>query len=89
MTKINIVHINYGELKESPVEKFYLSTDPYHFIYRPDKNNEDIKRATLFDGDRKVDDVRVSAYPEFGLPEKSHHDVINYFEARLTMNLIK
>jgi hypothetical protein len=69
-------------------EKYYLSTEPYYFIYRPDKNDPNIKRATLFDGDRRVDDICCSNC-NHGIPEKDHHQVINYFEARLTLKFIK
>lgn len=75
--------------QEVYLQKYYLSTEPYYFVYRPDNNDNSIRRATLFDGKKRVDDVRVSAYDEFGIPEKSHHDVINYFEARLTLGQIK
>jgi hypothetical protein len=68
---------------------FYLSTDGYYFQYRPDNNDRNIKRATLYrtGTNERVDDVRVSA--GYGLPAKSHHDVINYFEARITLGQIK
>lgn len=69
-------------------EKYYLSTEPYYFIYRPDKNDPNIKRATLFDGDRQVDDICCSNC-NHGIPERDHHQVINYFEARLTLKFIK
>jgi hypothetical protein len=66
---------------------FYLSTEGYYFQYRPDNNDRNIKRATLYrtTGER-VDDVRVSA--GYGLPAKDHHQVINYFEARITLGQI-
>jgi hypothetical protein len=72
------------------LEKYHLSTDGYYFKYRPDNNDPEIKRATLYrtTNDERVDDVMVSEYPEFGLKEKSHHDVINYFEARITLGQI-
>lgn len=69
-------------------DKFHLSTEGYYFKYRPDRNDGSIKRATLYNSkDEQVDDVRVSA--GYGLPEKSDHDVINYFEARLSLKIIK
>lgn len=70
-------------------EKYWLSTEGYYFIYRPDNNDPSIKRATLYKekNNERVDDVRVSE--GYGRPEKSHHDVINYFEARITLGIIK
>lgn len=69
--------------------KWHLSTDGYYFRYRSDKNDSNIIRATLYrtDGKTYVDDIRVSE--GYGQPEKSHHAVINYFEARLTLGQIK
>jgi hypothetical protein len=69
-------------------QQFYLSTEEYYFKYRYDNNSEEIIRATLYNlkGD-KVDDVRVSE--GYGMPKKSHHDIINYFEARLQIGAIK
>lgn len=54
-------------------------------MYRYDINDSSILRATLYRDktDKAVDDVRVSE--GYGLPEKSHHDIINYFEARITI----
>lgn len=68
-------------------DKFYLSTDGYYFKYRADNNDSKVTRATLYNSkDERVDDVRVTE--GYGLPEKSHHQVINYFEARLSMGEI-
>lgn len=66
-------------------ERFHLSTEGYYFEYRPDNNDPKIKRATLYETktDKRVDDVRVSSHDDFGINAKSHHDIINYFEARL------
>jgi hypothetical protein len=66
-------------------QEYHLSTDGYYFKYRSDRHDKSIVRATLFrtKNHEIVDDVRVSA--GYGLPEKSHHDIINYFEARLTL----
>lgn len=71
------------------MEKYYLSTEGYYFIFRPDKYDQSIKRATLYRESKNeiVDDVRVSA--GYGLPEKSIREVINYFEARITLEIIK
>ena len=67
--------------------KYYLSTDGYYFKYRLDKYNDKIVRATLYDLEGKqVDDVRKTE--GYGQPEKSHNDVIDYFEARLHLKLI-
>ena len=71
-------------------DKYHLSTEGYYFMYRKDKNDNKIWRATLYrtSNNEKVDDVRVSTH-ELGVKEKSHHDVINHFEARITLNQIK
>jgi hypothetical protein len=62
--------------------KHYLSTDGYYFKYRADNNDPNIIRATLYnDKDIKVNDVRVSE--GYGSAEKTHHQVINYFEVGL------
>jgi hypothetical protein len=68
--------------------KYHLSTDGYYFKYRPDNNDPSIKRATLYrtTNHERVDDVRVSA--GYDQPEKTHHQVINYFEARITLGQI-
>lgn len=68
-----------------PSEKFYLSTEPYWFFYRLDKYSRHQVRATLYHGVRKVDDVGVTTPYD----NREHHDVINYFEARLSMGQIK
>lgn len=77
-------------------KRFYLSTGGYYFKYRLDKNNDTVVRATLYRESPiknspfiniSVDDVRVSE--GYGMPEKSEHDVINYFEARIQQGLIK
>lgn len=69
-------------------DKYYLSTEGFYFMYRHDKNDNSILRATLYRDktDERVDDVRVSQ--GYGLPEKTHHNIINYFEARLTLGTI-
>ena len=69
-------------------DRSYLSTDGYYFQYRPDRYNNDIIRATLYKraNHEPVDDVRVSE--GYGFPEKTHTDIINYFEARLLLGLI-
>lgn len=43
-------------------DKYYLSTEGYYFMYRHDKNDNSIWRATLYRDktDERVDDVRVS-----------------------------
>lgn len=65
-------------------EKFHLSTEGYYFVYRPDKYDNTLKRATLYEikTGKAVNDVRVSAH-ELGMKAKSHFDVINYFESEL------
>ena len=68
-------------------KKFHLSTEGYYFEYRCDKNNMLITRATLYNrSGNEVDDVRVSE--GYGQPEKSHTDVINHFEARITLGIV-
>jgi len=68
-------------------DKWYLSTDGYYFKYREDNNNSEVIRATLYNlKNERVDDFRVTE--GYGLPEKSHHQVINYFETRLSMGAV-
>lgn len=69
--------------------KYYLSTEGYYFMYRHDKNDNSIMRATLYrdKNNERVDDVRVSE--GYGQSEKTHHDIINYFETKLTLGHIK
>lgn len=78
-----------SKCKAGDDQRFYLSTEGYYFKYRPDRNDSRIIRATLYrvSNGEQVDDVRVSE--GYDLPEKSHHDLINYFEARLDLKLIK
>lgn len=73
-------------MNKSVFDKFYLSTEGYYFMYRHDKYDNVIMRATLFNSktSERVDDVRVS--DGYGLIEKTHTDVIDYFEARLLIN---
>ena len=70
-------------------DKYHLSTEGYYFMYRGDRNDPSIERVTLYrtSDNSIVDDVRVSE--GYGRPAKSHHDVINYFEARITLGIIK
>lgn len=69
-------------------QKHYLSTDGYYFKYREDNNNSEIIRGTLYNfKNERVDDVRKTE--GYGIPEKSHHDIIKYFEARLSIGTIK
>lgn len=69
-------------------QKFYLSTEGYYFKYRYDNNGEEVIRASLYNlKDDRIDDVRVSE--GYGFPKKSHHDIINHFEARLQIGTIK
>jgi hypothetical protein len=82
--------------------KHHLSTAGYYFQYRQDRNDPLLIRASLFttkyhpaghddvkndDGHLRVDDVAVS--PGYGMPAKSHTDVINYFESRILLGQIK
>lgn len=74
-----------GVNNEEIGKAFSLSTEGYYFKYRVDKLNSEIKRATLYDwNDEKVYDLRVSA--GYGLPEKDHVAVINYFESMILIN---
>jgi len=68
--------------KHDQFTKWYLSTEGYYFKYREDRNDSNIIRATLYktQDDSRVVDVRVSEALEWGIKEKSHHDLINYFE---------
>lgn len=69
-------------------KKFYLSTEGYYFVYRPDKYNDNILRATLFDDkDRQIDSIRVKSSIEDSVREmdKPHTDVINAFESMITL----
>lgn len=75
-------------MKNNFYDKYYLSTEGYYFKYRQDNNNPEVMRATLYNTkDERVDDVRVTE--GYGLPEKTHHDIINYFEARFSLGTIK
>ena len=69
-------------------DKYYLSTEGYYFMYRNDRNDNAVLRATLYreKNNEQVDDVRVSE--GYGMPKKTHHDIINHFEARLTLKQI-
>lgn len=74
------------ELKfELTPKKWYLSTTPYYFIYRLDKYNSESIRATLFNESTRVDDVGVLTDYE----KRNHFDVINYFEAGISMGITK
>jgi len=76
-----------GDVLEDLMEKYHLSTGGYYFKYRHDNNNAKVLRATLYNTkDERVDDVRKTE--GYGLVEKSHHDIINYFEARLSIKVI-
>lgn len=79
---------NDESLKYDHYTKFFLSSEGFYFKYRNDKNDSRIIRATLYrTKDNSVaDDVRVSE--GYGQNEKGHHDVINYFEARITLGII-
>ena len=63
--------------------RFWLSTEGYYFEYRPDRNDANLKRATLYEEKTGaiVDDICVSE--NWGLPAKDHFAVINHFEAKL------
>lgn len=68
---------------------YYLSTEGYYFKYRADRHDPLIIRATLYKEGTKevVADIRVSE--GYGRPAKSHHGVINHFEAEITLGRIK
>ena len=47
----------------------------------------EVIRATLYNSKNIfIDDVRVSE--GYGLPEKTHHQVINHFEARISTGVV-
>lgn len=74
-------------MKTNFYDKYYLSSDGYYFKYREDNNNTEVTRATLYNlKNERVDDVRVTE--GYGLVELSHHQVINYFETRLSLGTI-
>ena len=74
-------------MKANFYNKYHLSTDGYYFKYRLDNNNPEVTRATLYNlKNERVDDVRVSE--GYGLTEMSHHQIINYFEGRLSLGTI-
>lgn len=78
----------FGDEMQAWGKRYSLSTEGYYFEYRPDNNDRDIMRATLYNSmGERVDDVRVS--DGYGMPQKTHHQVINYFEARLTLDELK
>lgn len=69
-------------------KKYSLSTEGYYFSYRNDKYDNQLVRATLYGtkDNIRVDDVRVNNRDE--LKDLTHTGVIDYFEARLLLNLI-
>lgn len=76
------------EMQTDFISKWHLSTEGYYFQYRPDKNDPSIIRATLYTtkDNSQVDDIRVSGYPEFNMPHKTHHMVINHFEVLVSLD---
>lgn len=72
-------------MEKNIYDKYFLSTEGHYFKYRNDRNDNAIWRATLYreGSNGAVDDIRVSE--GYGLPEKPHHQVINYFEAKITL----
>lgn len=77
-------------MKQELHTKYWLSTEGYYFIYRHDKYNENILRATLFtDKDRQLDSIRVrSTYEDSGIEwDLSHTEVINYYEVMVNTDL--
>ena len=75
--------------QRSIFDKYYLSTEGYYFMYRHDKNDPSIWRVSLYSDrtNERVDDLRVSE--GYGIPEQTHHGVINHFEARLFLGQVK
>ena len=74
------------EMTEELNHKYWLSTKGYYFKYRKDIYDENIIRATLYNSsDVRVDDVRKSE--GYGSGEKTHHDIIDYFEARIQLQI--
>lgn len=72
-------------MKHELHKRFHLSSDGFFFEYRQDRYDATVIRAKLFrSGELEpIADVRVSE--GYGQPEKSHHDVINHFEGRITL----
>ena len=80
----DVRRIKRNNMDQCTYTEYNLSTEGYYFKYRNDNNSSSIMRATLYNSSGvRVDDVRVSA--GYGMPDKSHGDVINYFEARITL----
>lgn len=69
-------------------DKYHLSTDGYHFEYQPDQHDDTGKKATLYETKtgRIVDYVLVSG--KNSIRNLNHFQVINHFEARLTLKQI-
>lgn len=106
LEKFNVCHDHLLQGRIPDIDertKFHLSTEGYYFIYRFDKNNDTIIRATLYctlprmigpddktdpDGNLQVDDVRV-ADGEENTKTMTQTDVINYFESRIFLKLIR
>lgn len=60
--------------------KYYLSTEGYYFMYRPDNYDATIERAILFDTkDNQLESIRVDG--------RDHFKIINAFEAMVSTKL--
>lgn len=66
-------------------KKYHLSTEGYYFIYRPDKYDREIVRATLYKTGTNdvVSDTWVTN--KYGLPNRTHFNIINLFEAEVQL----
>ncbi|MCA0447662.1 MAG: hypothetical protein LCH54_15680 [Bacteroidetes bacterium] len=65
-------------------KKYYLSTDGYYFVYRHDKYQITAYRVELFDKSEKVVDSIKLCVDEVN--DKTHHQIIEKFEARILIN---
>jgi len=60
-------------------ERYYLGDGEHYFIYRRDKYNNDIIRATLYnEKNERIDDINTT--------DMTHFQVINRFEVRVMKN---
>lgn len=65
-------------------KKYWLSTEGYYFMYRPDKYNPEALRATLFDkSDKQLDSITVNN-KDYGI-KLNHTQVIDRFEVMVTL----
>ena len=76
-------------MKHNLSTRYDLSTDNFYFKYAVDRYDPKIIRAKLFKKGffeqmaEPIADFRVSA--GYGNEERTHHEVINHFESRITL----